>query len=198
VDPDIHVRRAGVLDATALCELSLRAIRGSAPAHYDPAQVEAWAGLRTVEGHAWMTLHTVVLVAEVDGVMAGFCSVAVEPVGDLQAGEVDQLFVAPEHGGRGVARQLLDAVAARARAAGLTGLCTHASWRAVPAFERAGFRREEVEVVDLDGVSLTRVRMTARLESGPVGCPTLPPLAGESDQRTRGRSGAGRGRSTRC
>jgi putative acetyltransferase len=159
----IRVRRAGVEDAATLHELSVRAIRGSASTHYGPDQVDAWAGRRTVEGHAWMTRNTVVLVAEMDDVAVGFCSVAVAPVAALQAGEVDQLFVAPEHGGRGVARLLLAAVAARARAAGLTSLCTHASWRAVPAFEHAGYRREEVETVDLGGVSLTRVLMTTRL-----------------------------------
>ena len=63
-----------------------------------------------------------------------------------------------------VARLLLTAVADRARAAGLTQLSTHASWRAVPAFERMGYRRVEVETVDLDGVKLTRASMRARLE----------------------------------
>jgi putative acetyltransferase len=160
----IRVRQAGVRDAAALYELSLRAIRDSAATHYDAAQLDAWAGRRSVEGHAWMTRNTVVLVAELGDEVAGFCSVALEPVGQLQAGEVDQLFVAPQCGGRGVARVLLTAVAERARAAGLTRLSTHASWRALPAFERMGYRRVEVETVDIDGVELTRVLMDKQLE----------------------------------
>ncbi len=111
-----------------------------------------------------MTRYTVVLVAELDGVAVGFCSVALEPVAGLQAGEVDQLFVDPDHGGRGVARLLLTSVADQARAAGLLRLTTHASWRAVPAFERLGYQRVEVETVDLDGVPLTRVQMTTQLD----------------------------------
>ncbi len=164
MEQTIRVRCAEVEDAAALCELSIRAIQDSASTHYDSAQLDAWAGRRTLEGHEWMTRNTVVLVAEVGDVMAGFCSVALEAVGDLQAGEVDQLFVAPECGGRGVARLLLTAVADLARAAGLPHLCTHASWRALPAFERMGYRRIEVETVDLDEVQLTRVSMRARLE----------------------------------
>ncbi|MGY1604562.1 GNAT family N-acetyltransferase [Geodermatophilus sp. SYSU D00815] len=157
------VRRAGDDDAAALHDLSLRAIHGSAAGHYDGAQLAAWAGTRSVEGHLWMVRNTAVLAAEVDGELAGFCSVALGPVGRLQAGEVDQLFVDPAHGGRGVARSLLGAVASLARQAGLGELLTHASWRAAPVFERSGYRRDEVETVDLAGVTLTRVRMTAAL-----------------------------------
>jgi putative acetyltransferase len=153
----VTVRRAVDADATALHELSLRAIRSSAAAHYGERQLDAWTARRTVEGHRWMVQRTVVLVAVDAGTVLGFAAVALEPVGELRAGEVDQLFVAPEAGGRGVARALLTAVAATARAAGLTELVTHASWRAVPVFERLGYQRVEVETVRLDGVPLTRV-----------------------------------------
>ncbi|WP_369252631.1 GNAT family N-acetyltransferase [Geodermatophilus amargosae] len=159
----IAVRRARPEDAPALCDLSLRAIRGSAAAHYSTGQLEAWAARRTVEGHEWMLRNTHVLLAEADGELAGFCSVALRPVGALRAGEVDQAFVAPAQGGRGVARALLTQVAADARAAGLTRLLTHASWRAVPVFERLGYRRVRIETVDLDGVALTRVLMDTDL-----------------------------------
>ena len=146
-------------DAGALYRLGLAAIEHSAAGHYDERQRTAWAGRRTPEGHAWMIRETTTLVAEVGGVPAGFASVALRAVGGLQAGEVDQLFVDPRHGGRGVARSLLDAVAAAAAAAGLTELVTHASWRAVPVFEALGYHRVEVETVELDGVTLTRALM---------------------------------------
>jgi putative acetyltransferase len=50
-------------------------------------------------------------------------------------------------------------VATAAREAGLTDLVTHASWRAAPVFERLGYRRVEVETLDLDGVPISRVLM---------------------------------------
>jgi putative acetyltransferase len=114
------------------------------------------AHLRFIEG-------TRVLVAAVDGVVAGFASVALAPVDGLVAGEVDQLFVDPASGGRGVARALLSAVESTARSSGLASLVTHASWRAVPVFERAGFRQVEVESVTLDGEVLTRALMRQSL-----------------------------------
>jgi putative acetyltransferase len=160
----VTVRCAGSEDASALCESSRRAILGSAAAHYASDQLKVWAARRTVASHLWMVRNTHVLIAEVDQELAGFCSVALRPVGALQAGEVDQVFVSPDHGGRGVARILLSQAASAGRDAGLTRLVTHASWRAVPVFERLGYQRVLVETVDLDGVSLTRVLMAASLE----------------------------------
>jgi putative acetyltransferase len=98
-------------------------------------------------------------VAVVDGRPAGFATVALRPVAALVAGEVDQLYVDPSCGGRGVARALLTAVATAAREAGLTDLVTHASWRAAPVFELLGYRRVEVETLELEGVPITRVLM---------------------------------------
>lgn len=161
------VRRAVVDDAVRLHEVSVRAIRHSAAAHYDARQLDVWAGRRSVEGHRWMVENTHVVVAEADGRVAGFASVALQSVGELQAGEVDQLFVDPDFGGRGVARLLLTSVASTARAAGLRSLHTHASWRAVPAFERLGYHRVEVETVELSEVPLTRVLMRASLGGRP-------------------------------
>nr|WP_245887843.1 GNAT family N-acetyltransferase [Geodermatophilus tzadiensis] len=143
--------------------MSLRAIRRSAADHYRPREIEAWAGRRSVAGHRWMIHNTAVLLAEVNGEVAGFAGVALQQVGHLQVGEVDQLFVDPDSGGRGIARLLLTSVASLARAAGLTALHTHASWRAVPAFERLGYERVEVEAVELSDVTLTRVLMRTRL-----------------------------------
>jgi putative acetyltransferase len=153
------VRRAREADAAAMCRLSVEAITRSAAGSYDQRQRAAWAARRTPERHRWMVRETTAFVALVGEEIAGFATVALHPVAALQAGEVDQLFVSPGHGGRGVAVLLLDAVAAAAAAAGLPELVTHASWRAVPVFERAGYRRIAVEAVDVDGVTLTRALM---------------------------------------
>ncbi len=160
------VRRARIGDADALYALSLDAIRRSAATHYDERQREAWVARRTPEGHRRLVTATTTFVAAAGEDVAGFASVALHPVGALQEGEVDQLFVDPRHGGRGVALLLLDAVATAAAGAGLAELVTHASWRAVPVFERAGFRQVAEETVDLDGVALTRVLMRRALGGG--------------------------------
>jgi putative acetyltransferase len=164
----LAVRRARDDDAAALLELSLAAISHSAAEHYEERQLTAWAARRTLAGHRWLIGQTLTFVALAGPTVAGFASVALEPAGGLQAGEVDQLFVSPRHGGRGVARLLLDAVAAAGAEAGLEELVTHASWRAVPVFERLGYRRVEVEHLRLGDVELTRVLMRKVLGAGPA------------------------------
>ncbi|MFG1926911.1 GNAT family N-acetyltransferase [Cryptosporangium sp. NPDC048952] len=146
------VRVAELGDAETIYALSLRAIRGSAAEHYTPDQLEAWVSARSVDQHRALIEHTRTLIAMVDGEPAGFVAVALEPWNTLERGEVDQLFVDPAYGGRGVARALLDAVADVATV-------THASWRAAPVFERNGYLPEETETVHLNDQTLTRVRM---------------------------------------
>jgi putative acetyltransferase len=155
----LTIRRATDDDAAAMHTLSLAAIHESASEHYEHRQLAAWAARRTLEGHRRMVADTAAFVAVADGQVVGFTTVALDPVGALVAGEVDQLFVHPSSGGRGVARALLTAVATAAREAGLEELLTHASWRAAPVFESLGYRREQVETVHLDGVPISRVRM---------------------------------------
>jgi putative acetyltransferase len=158
------VRDAVLDDAPALHAIALEAIRVSAATHYTDGQRQAWAARRTVEGHRRFVERSRTLVALVAGEPAGFVSVALTPVASLAAGEVDQLFVHPDHGGRGIASALLARVDRLAADAGLDELVTHASHRAAPVFERGGWRRVEVESVEVDGQVLTRTRMTRRLD----------------------------------
>ena len=95
-------------DAGALHELSLQAIHTSAAEHYSTAELAAWASRRSPEGHRRMLEQTYLLVAEVDGRIAGFANL--EAGAEAGTGVVDQLFVSPLSGGRGVARALLDAL----------------------------------------------------------------------------------------
>ncbi|MGY1741639.1 MULTISPECIES: N-acetyltransferase family protein [unclassified Blastococcus] len=166
---NVVVRPARREDAAVLAAISRAAIEVSAAGHYTPAQRAVWQRRRTEEAHARYIETTVVLVAEIGAEPAGFASVAVEAVDGLVPGEVDQLFVAPAAGGRGVARALLAGVEDVARAHGLPALVTHASWGAAPVFARYGYRQVEVETVDLDGEELSRARMEKALPPRPGG-----------------------------
>jgi putative acetyltransferase len=150
-------------EAQALHDLSVAAIRRSAAGYYTAAQLEAWVSRRSVEGHRWLIENALTVVGLVAGRPAGFVTVALEAVGDLEPGEVDQLFVHPDHAGRGVARLLLAQADSAARAAGLRELVTHASHRARPVFEADGWRRRETETVTVGAQELTRTRMTRAL-----------------------------------
>jgi len=159
----LAVRRAAAGDAEEMFRLSVEAIRASAAGYYTVPQLEAWAGRRTVETHRQMIEETFALVAVTDEGIVGFATIALEPAGSLVAGEVDQLFVSPRHGGRGVARQLLSALEDPARQKGLHELVTHASWRAAGTFASAGYREVRSESVSIDGQTLTRALMRKTL-----------------------------------
>jgi ribosomal protein S18 acetylase RimI-like enzyme len=95
----------------------------------------------------------VVLVADVDGRVAGYAFVALEGFDYLSlrgpAGVLHDLLVSPEHRGQGVGRLLLEAALAelRARKAPRVVLSTAEQNRsAQQLFERFGFRRTMVEM----------------------------------------------------
>jgi putative acetyltransferase len=126
------IRAAGPTDAAEVRWLIERAIRMSAFDVYSPAQIEAWATGGSTEDVASMIEHTAAFVAEVDGRVVGFSN--------LISSDVDQLYVDPEFGGRGVARELYRAVEDEARRRGVERLTATASLRARPVFEAFGFR----------------------------------------------------------
>lgn len=97
-----------------------------------------------------MIRETFLLVAEVNGRIAGFANVEVE------SGLVDQLFVDPTAGGRGIATRLLTALEDHATTKGLTCLFSHASKRAIAVFEHCGYDRMEAEQVAIDSEVLER------------------------------------------
>jgi len=96
----VTVRSAVVGDAAELHALSEEAILRSAASHYTESQLRAWAGRRSVEGHVRMIERTAVFVVAEEGRAVGFATVALASGGGLLAGEVDQLFVRPDSGGR--------------------------------------------------------------------------------------------------
>jgi putative acetyltransferase len=159
----VLLRVATIADVEDLVRVSRAAIEVSAVEHYAAEQRTAWADRRTIEFHRTLLGETHTVVAVIDDVVAGFVSVALDATPRLVRGEVDQLFVDPAFGGRGIARALLADVDRIATAAGLDELTTHASWRAVPVFERAGYVRGATEEATIGDVVLTRAAMRKRL-----------------------------------
>ncbi len=75
-----------------------------------------------------------VLVAEVDGQVAGFAA--------LDGAELDGLFVEPERWGHGIGRALVEAAVHQARRRGVTLITVVASPTARTFYERCGFTAE--------------------------------------------------------
>ena len=120
-------------DAEPTWQVFHAAVRVAAAADYTPEQLEAWSP-DLVDLEAWgrrrAAAWTVVAVAGES--VVGFSDLTDD-------GVLDMMFVHPDAGGRGVGRQLVEAVLGEARRRGLTRVVTHASRTARPAFERLGF-----------------------------------------------------------
>jgi putative acetyltransferase len=159
--PALHLRRGRLADTQGIYELSLRALYMSAARSYTFAELEAWASLRSLAGHQRMIRETFLLVAEIPRGVCGFANLVVE------TGLVDQLFVDPSAGGRGVATRLLAALEERAVSAGLACLVSHASRRAVDVFEHCGYQRLTVEQVAIGEELLERYRVQKTLSPTP-------------------------------
>jgi putative acetyltransferase len=144
-------------DLEAVAGIFRQAVRRTAIRDYSEAQVRAWAPDELdMPAFRERRAKTGTLVAELDGAVVGFT--ALEP-----DGHVDMLYVHPDHGGRGAARAMLEAVEARARAAGADRLFTEASLTARPVFERLGYVVLAAQTVERNGERFTNFRMERRL-----------------------------------
>ena len=164
--PPLRIRPAAVADATAICRIYNQGIQDRVATleteERTPAERAEWLGARGPR-------HPV-LVAEGDGAVVGWASLnvfnarrAYEHVADLS------LYVDREWRGRGVGRQLLDALVERAVALGYHKLVLAAfPWNAagMRAYGRAGFREVGVyrEQGRLDGRWVDTIVMEKILE----------------------------------
>jgi putative acetyltransferase len=140
-------------DVEAVARLFTESVHRLGRAHYDEAQLAAWAP-RPPDVVRWRhrlaSLNT--LVAEANAHVVGF--IAYE-----RNGYIDLLYVSPEHARRGVASELYAHAEADLIAGDIAELFTEASLVARPFFERRGFRVSEEQVIERQGVTLRRYGM---------------------------------------
>ncbi len=129
------------------------AIHTLAAPHYTAEQLAAWAPPNP-DVNKWRdrlaTLQT--LVAERDGVVAGFASYELN-------GHLFLLFTHPSFARQGVATKLLREVESALRAAGVLKVFTEASLAGRPFFESSGFEVGPEELVACRGLYLRRYAM---------------------------------------
>ncbi|MGO1119361.1 GNAT family N-acetyltransferase [Rhodovibrionaceae bacterium A322] len=131
-------------DQEGLLQLFRLAVQEGAKAHYSQAERDAWAPAeldRDRLNQKNLDNHLVLAVegGDAEDLLLGFADLTEE-------GEIDRLFVHPDHHRKGVARALYQALEAEARQRGLRTLTSHASYLARPFFESQGFtmvRRQE-------------------------------------------------------
>jgi putative acetyltransferase len=132
----MRIRPADHEDCEPIMVAHVGAIIEHGPKSYDDRQVAAWAA--KTEGatryeRAIDESTTDLLVAEVDGEVAGFAEF------DRDGEEIEALFVAPEHGESGVGTALLAECESRLRALGIETSRLEAVLNAVSFYEKAGY-----------------------------------------------------------
>jgi GNAT superfamily N-acetyltransferase len=142
VAADLLVRTATPDDAPALAALRWRwAAPDRTPSH-DEARAFAGALRRWMEERGE---RSVCQIAVLDGELVGMAWLAVferaPNPGDLvrRSGDVQSVFVLPEHQGCGIGRRLMEGVCATADSLGIRKLTLDARDAAVPFYERLGF-----------------------------------------------------------
>ncbi|GAA4690332.1 L-amino acid N-acyltransferase YncA [Promicromonospora umidemergens] len=139
---DLLVRAATPDDAPALAALRWRwAVPDRTPSD-DEAREFAGALRRWMEERGE---RSVCQIAVLDGDLVGMAWLAVferaPNPGDLvrRSGDVQSVFVLPEHQGSGIGRRLMEAICAAADGLGVRKLTLDARDSAVPFYERLGF-----------------------------------------------------------
>lgn len=140
-------------DSAAAACLFYDTVRGAAGPAYDGQQRAAWAP-KVPDTDEWRERlrSATTLVAEDSEGLAGFLSLD-------DTGYLDLAYVREDRIGTGVAKALYDALLPRARAAGLSQLCTDASVMARRFFERQGWVVVREQHPVRRGVQLTNFRM---------------------------------------
>ena len=144
-------------DLPSVIEIYTTSIRSLAAPYYSPDQIAAWAPF-PADAARWRErlshLHTI--VAESDGVVAGFASYTND-------GYLDFLFTHPGFARRGVATGLYQRVESALRTVRAPKVTTHASLAARLFFDRHSFQLDREECIECCGAYLRRFAMHKEL-----------------------------------
>lgn len=146
---DVSLRSFRDTDADALRRLLTETVRQINQRDYTAAQIAAWAP-DDYDRQAWLTRlrQNQPIIAEVDGVIAGFA--------DVQAdGYIDHFFCSAAKQGKGVGRALMEHLLAHE----YPRFYANVSITARPFFERFGFRVVREQQVLIRGETLTNYLM---------------------------------------
>jgi putative acetyltransferase len=153
----VTLRHATIEDCDAIRTLFRDTIRTVNVADYDAAQIAAWSkGWEIRPPWEARINYQYFLLAEIEGVLVGFCSL--EPDGHL-----DLLYVHAAHQGQGIAHILYHAIEAEAKALGLAGIYSEVSITARTFFERQGFTIVTPQTVHVRGVDIINYQMRKAL-----------------------------------
>lgn len=153
----IDLSWANYRDHAVLADIMFDAVRNGS-SRYSQAQRAAWVPAPR-SGDAWderLARQDIILARSEDGTALGFMSLDTD-------GYIDFAYIRPSAQGRGLFRQLYEAIELKAREKGETRLWVHASLMAQPAFEKMGFAIVEQQVVHIGDQSFERAEMELAL-----------------------------------
>lgn len=128
----LSIRTAQPDDVIHLLRIQLDALRALCIHDYTPEQIEALVGRNIRYSSLGGSRREITLVAEVDGVRVGLCS--------LLGSRITALYVHPQFARRGIGTQLLNAVERMALTRQIKILRVAASLTARPFYQANGYR----------------------------------------------------------
>ncbi len=156
----ITIRRYQPADAAATARVFHEAVTRTAACYYDEQQIAAWSN-GSIDLDRWNARRSSAwtLVAENVRGVVGFCDLTMD-------GEIDMLYVHPEHGRQAIARYLVEQVLAKARSLELPTVTVRASRVAKPVLCRFGFVVDhENSANTVNGVRVPNFTMHIDLDS---------------------------------
>lgn len=153
----MRIRRAVPSDLAEITSLFYETITRINARDYTPAQIEVWAeNAKNTEGWLKRIAEQYFYVANSENAITGFASMS-------DTGYVDLLYVHYAHQSQGIARMLLSALEADAKALQISLLTVDVSITARPFFESRGFFVDEEEERLIRNVSFRNFKMKKKL-----------------------------------
>jgi ribosomal protein S18 acetylase RimI-like enzyme len=149
----MHIRPAAEADIPLLRDLAQRIWRKCYPGIITPEQIEFMLGWMYSEDEIRRQIAAGIPweIAEVDGTPAGYLSWQHEDDGRVK---ISKLYLLPQHQRCGLGAQMIERIAASARALGARAIWLQVNKRnarAVGAYRKAGFQIEKEAVFDIGG-----------------------------------------------
>lgn len=161
--PDMLMRPATSADLPALRSIYADSVRTLATSCYSPAQLQVWAAFARDAAFQNFILATPTWIAAdtETAVPLGFCGV-------MEDGHITSIYVAPEHGRRGIGSALLEHALGRCPRPSSGRWYAEASHLSRSLFERFGFKSIGVDRAERQGVVFERDRVERHARgSGP-------------------------------
>jgi putative acetyltransferase len=151
------IRKGNINDLTEMLKIFTDTITAICKHDYNSNQINAWkSGAENEERWLQVIDHQFVIVAKVNGQMAGFCTLD-------QGNYIDLLFVHKDFQQQGVARKMYTFIEQEATLRKEKLLSSDVSKTARSFFEKMGFKVISEQTVDIKGIGLTNYKMEKEL-----------------------------------